>query len=442
MSQPNGLATATETEPKVPLRVPAWPPGQVVAATLVVVAVILLFWLLVREQLVLFSLFQAIVISTAIGPMVEWLNKRGLSRAAGVVVIYLGLLAVAAVVLLLVVPLIAEQGATIAQRFGSLYADFIETVRLSPSRLIRRLAWRLPSDVPNVVPPVTDGAAEETPLDAVARAMTVLGLVGNSLFVFVAVLLLAFYWTVERERILRFLLLLVPMQRRDDLRELYVAAEAKVGAYIRGIAILSLIVGSMAFAAYLLMGLPYALLLGLIAGLFEAIPVIGPALGVLPAVLVAFALDPTKAVWVLVIFGAIQALENAYLGPRIMGHTVGVSPVVTLLALVAFGTLFGVAGTLLAIPLAAIIQLLLDRYVLAKRPVEEAPPPGRDRLNVLRYEAQELVADARKQLREKSSVALDDEADAVEDAIEALATDIDSLLAREAPESQDGLAKA
>src|SRR5688500_16590535 len=145
MSQPNGLAPAPETEPKVPLRVPAWPPGQVVAATLVVVAVVLLFWLLVREQLVLFSLFQAIVISTAIGPVVEWLNKRGLSRAAGVVVVYLALLAVAVAVVLLIVPLIAEQGAVIAQRFGSLYLDMIETVRLSPSRLIRRLAWRLPS---------------------------------------------------------------------------------------------------------------------------------------------------------------------------------------------------------------------------------------------------------------------------------------------------------
>jgi hypothetical protein len=136
---------------------------------------------------------------------------------------------------------------------------------------------------------------------------------------------------------------------------------------------------------------------------------------------------------VLVVFGAIQALENTFLVPRVMGHTVGVSPVVTLLALVAFGTLFGLAGTLLAIPLAAIIQLLLDRYVLTKRPVEETPPPGRDRLSVLRYEAQELVADARKQLRDKSSMALDDESDAIEDAIEALATDIDSLLARENP---------
>jgi hypothetical protein len=74
--------------------------------------------------------------------------------------------------------------------------------------------------------------------------------------------------------------------------------------------------------------------------------------------------------------------------------------------------------------------------VLTKRPVEEAPPPGRDRLSVLRYEAQELVADARNQLREKSGLALDDQSDAVEDAIEALAADIDSLLAREAPNGQ------
>jgi predicted PurR-regulated permease PerM len=436
MSHSNGLGPTltTETEPPAPFRLPAWPPQQVVWATLVVLVIILAFWLLVREQIVLFSLFQAIVISTAIGPAVEWLNRRGLPRAGGVVVVYLALLAVAVVVVLLVVPLIAEQGATIAQRFGSLYGDFLDTVRLSPSRLIRRLAWRLPTDMPAVVPPApADPSAEADSLDAVAQLMPVLGLAGRSLFVFVAVLLLAFYWTVERERVLRFLLLLAPMRHREGLRELYESAELKVGAYIRGIGILSLIVGGLAFASYLLLGLPYALLLGLLAGVFEAVPVIGPALGVLPAVLVAFAVDPTKALWVLVVFAVIQGLENAVLVPRVMGHTVGVSPVVTLLALVAFGALFGVAGALLAIPLAAIIQLLLDRYVLAKRPVEEAPPPGRDRLSVLRYEAQELVADVRTQLRDKSGVALDDESDAVEDAIEALAADIDSLLAREAP---------
>jgi predicted PurR-regulated permease PerM len=299
--------------------------------------------------------------------------------------------------------------------------------------LIRRLAWRLPSDVPPVVPPAEGGGEV---LDTVARAFNALGLVGNSLFVFVAVLLLAFYWTIEQERVLRFLLLLVPQPRRDDVRELILAAEAKVGAYIRGIAVLSLIIGVLAFAAYLLLGLPYALLLGLVAGLLEAIPVVGPALGVLPAVLVAFAVDPSKAVWVLVVFGGIQALENTFLVPRVMGRTVGVSPVVTLLALVGFGALFGLPGALLAIPLAAIIQLLLDRYVLARRPVEEAPPPGRDRLSVLRYEAQDLVADARKQLREKADLALDDQSDAVEDAIEALAADIDSMLARQAPNGQ------
>ena len=433
MTQTNGLGPAsTPTEPKVPLQVPAWPAGQVVAATLVVLAVILGFWLLIREQLVIFSLFEAIVISTAIGPAVTWLHKRGVPRAVGVLLVYLALVALVIGLVLLIAPLIAEEGVTIAQRFGSLYSTFLETVRLSPSRLIRRLAWRLPVDMPPVVPPTE---AEGEPIDTVARALAALGLVGESLFVFVAVLLLAFYWTVERERVVRFLLLLVPLTRRDDIRELYEAAEAKVGAYIRGIAILSLIVGAVATLAYVLIGLPYALLLGLVAGLFEAIPVIGPALGVLPAVLVAFAVDPDKAVWVLLVFGVIQALENTFLVPRIMGRTVGVSPVVTLLALVGFGTLFGVAGAFLAIPLAAIIQLLLDRYVLTKRPVEDAPPPGRDRLSVLRYEAQELVADARKQLREKATLALDDQADAVEDAIEALAADIDSLLARD--ESED-----
>jgi hypothetical protein len=151
--------------------------------------------------------------------------------------------------------------------------------------------------------------------------------------------------------------------------------------------------------------------------------------------LVALTFAPEKALYVLVAFGTFQFLENTVIAPRIMGHTVGVSPVVSLLALAAFSSLFGLAGALLAIPLAAVIQLLLDRYVLTPPTVEQAAPPGRDQFSVLRYEAQELVRDARKQQREKPLV-LDDQADMVEDAIEALAADLDSLLAQRAPETE------
>jgi predicted PurR-regulated permease PerM len=407
-----------------------WPALQIVQATLVVAAVALGFWLLIREQQVVFSLFAGIVIDTAIGPGVEWLRSRGVPRGVGVVIIYAGLLALLAVMVLAVVPLVAEQSANIGQTFGQLWLDAVRALRISPSRLIRRLAWELPGSVPLTpdTAPVPEGAPAAETLDAVARLLAAVGLAANGVLVGIAVLLLAFYWTLDRERIVRGLLLLFPQHQRDGARALWEEAEVKIGGYVRGVAILSLLVGGLALAAYLLLGVPYALLLGLAAGLFEAIPVVGPALGAGVAALVTVAYAPEKTIWVLAAFGVIQFLENAVLVPRVMGREVGVSPVVTLLALLAFGTLFGLAGAILAIPLAAVIQLLLDRFVLGPAAVDNTPE-GRDRLSLVRYEARELAQDVRKLLREKE-VDLDDEADRLEDQLEALAADLDSLLAR------------
>ena len=421
------------------LPLPDWTPRQVVAATLVVLAVIAGFLLLVELQEVVFSLFVAIVISTAIGPAVTGLNNRGVPRSLGVVLMYLAALLLFVGAVWLILPLLAEQGANIAATSGRFYVSLLNTLRLSPSRIIRRLALQLPEGVPSA-PPVPDPAAEEDPTTALEAVQQVLGYAGIALdgaFVFLAVLLLAFFWTLERDRIIRSLLLLVPQQRRDGVRDLFVDIEDKVGGYIRGIVILSFLVGGLAVVAYLLIGMPYALLLGLLAGLFEVVPLIGPPLGALPAVLVALAFDPSKVIWVLVAVALIQGLENALLVPRVMGRTVGVNAVVSLLALAAFSTLFGLAGALMAIPLAAVIQLLLDRYVLGPEAAEPEKPAGRDRVSVLRYETQQLVQDARNQLRHKP-LELDDESDRMEDAIEALAADLDSLLAQ--PAANEGKA--
>ncbi len=411
-----------------PLEAPPWSARDVAVGTLVVAGVAAAFWLLVTYRAVFFSLFQAVVISTAISPAVDWLHRRGVPRPAGVVLIYLALLALLVGFVLLVAPLLAEQSAKIAATSSGIYSEALTTLRLSPSHLIRRLAWQLPGGVP-VAPAPAPAGDETAALDAVANTLHYVGLAGRGLFVLVAVLLLAFYWTLDRERILRSLLLPAPMDRREGLRALYDEAEVKVGGYIRGVALLCLLVGTAAFAATAALGLPYALVLGLAAGLTEAVPVVGPLMGAVPAVLVALAFAPEKVLWVVLAYAVIQAAENTILVPRVMGRAVGVSPMVTLLALIAFGSVFGAAGALLAIPLAAVVQLLLDRYVFGVVAAEPEQPEGRDRLSRLRYSTQQLVQDARKRLTEKS-IDLDDQADEVGDTIETLATDLDSLLAR------------
>jgi predicted PurR-regulated permease PerM len=273
-----------------------------------------------------------------------------------------------------------------------------------------------------------------------AQILSYGGLLGNSLLISVAIFLLAFYWLMERERLLRYFLLLLPEAHRDGVRAMLPAIEEKLGAYVRGVALLCFSVGAMALVAYLLMGLPNALFLGLAAGLFEAVPLLGPSIGAIPAVLTALAVDPGKVWYVIGALAVIQLLENSWLAPKVMDRTVGVNPVLGLLAFAAFGALFGLVGGLLAIPLAALLQILFQRFVLdpAAAANHGGTPAGRDGISLLRYETRELVQDVRKQVRGKDSP-IDGAEDEIEDELEAIATDLDSLLARVEPPGEEGV---
>jgi predicted PurR-regulated permease PerM len=331
-----------------------------------------------------------------------------------------------------------EQVATIRASIPDYYQSLRDLMINSRSRLLWRLGEQLPLQLPDIsfAPALAGEApaaeANETVDALVIQALNYGSLVGWSIFVTLATLLLGFYWILEGERAIRAILLLLPRSWRDEARDTFSEIEIKVSAYIRGQAFLCLIIGVFSLIAYLLIGLPYALVLALIAGLMEAVPYIGPTLGALPALLLALSIDPMQALWVLVATIIIQQLESNVLMPRIMDESVGVNPIITLLSIAAFGSLLGVLGAILAIPMAAIIQILLHRFLTGPAAMEQEVPEGRDSLSVLRYEIQTLIQDMRQHVRNKELVP-EEETDQIEEKIEAIATDLDSILAQLAP---------
>jgi predicted PurR-regulated permease PerM len=299
----------------------------------------------------------------------------------------------------------------------------------SPDQLIVRLSEFLPETLPSL------GPVQQTGPEMIATAGQALGYVAGvaeAIFIATVILILAFHWTLDGPQIIRSLLLLIPKGQRAIIRELVSAMETKVGSYIAGQGVLCLVIGILALVAYVLIGLPNALILALMAGVLEAVPMIGPLLGAIPAVLVALSIAPAKLVWVVVATVVIQQVENSLLVPRVMRKAVGVNPFVSLLALFAFGSMFGIAGALVAIPIAAIIQLLLDHFVFHPGAMEPEVSAGRDTASRLRYEVQDLAQDLRKQARLKKggSDLRVKQIDQVMDEIEAIATDLDALLAK------------
>ena len=344
-------------------KVITWTTSQVVLATVFVVCVFLIFWLLYRLSFLIFLLFVAIVIGTALRPTVEWLRRRGVSRIAGIIIIYILLAGLAIGFLALIFPLIADQATQLSQNLPEYYGEIRRALLNSNNRLLQNIALRIPAQLSLSL--VTDSTTEEAVLNQVTQTVFYSDLAVKGILSVLAVFLLAYYWTQESNQVIRTLIRLVPLNRRHETQQFLQLAERKIGGYVRGQGILCLVVGLAAFVFYTLIGLPYTLVLAIFAGIMELIPVFGPALGAIPALLAGLSIEPGKALWVLVATGIIQMMENLWLVPRIMKNSMGVNPIIILLSLVAFGSVFGFAGALLALPLAAIIQLVLDRILIS-----------------------------------------------------------------------------
>jgi predicted PurR-regulated permease PerM len=404
----------------------AWPPRRIISATIIVVAIALGFYLLYQFRMVVLSLFAAIVLSTALRPAVDWLQKRGVRRGVGVALILILSLVILVGLILLLLPLITEQVAAVAETLSGYYRSVRSSMVASNNLFLQRVALQLPSEFP---PAALEPTAETDLGSDIGMAFGIGGAVLRTILLVAAILLLTFYFVLEGELAIRSLLMFLPAERRENMQLFISNMLDKLGLYTRGLIILSSMVGSMYFVAYLLIGVPQALLLGIIGGIFEIVPIIGPLLGVLPAALIILALDPSRFIWIVIAYAIIQQSESAYFTPRVMKEAAGVNPLITLLALTAFAGLFGVLGAILAIPLAMVVQLVVEEALRSQEESTVEPPMQRSKVSLLRYSAQELIQDVHKQLRQKETptTAIDDH---VEDSIEAITDDLVNILSK------------
>jgi len=387
------MKSATSSSPE---EVTTWTTNQVVFATVFVVCVFLIFWLLYRLQTVLLLFFVAIVLGTAIRPAVEWLYRRGVSRTNGVILVYILIASLFTAFLAIIVPLLAEQTTQLSQNLPEFYISVRNWLLDSDNRFLRNIGARVPAQLGLLL---NSNPTTEEVLDQVTKTILYVNVLIKGLLSTLAIFLLAYYWNQEGQSVIRTMLRLIPPNRKKEFLEFIDHVEMKMGAYIRGQAILCLIIGVLAFLAYILIGLPFALALGIFAGVMEMIPVFGPAIGAIPALLVALSISPEKAIWVVIATVLIQTAENIYLLPRVMNKSMGVNPIIILLSMVAFGSVFGFAGVLLALPLAAILQFVINRIVTSPDDLNSDAQPQEGDIQPLVYESEKLV----RSLQGKSS---------------------------------------
>jgi predicted PurR-regulated permease PerM len=319
---------------------------------------------------VILLVFLAILLGAALEPVVAWMRARtGMGRGAAILIVYAVFLAAVVAIAVFIVPAAVVQ---ISGALGRLPA-FFESIRASTTGLRPKgLADGIGALLDAAEAPFKPGPPPDP--STVVNASISVATVAAAL---VTLLALVYFWLTERSRLQRYVLAFVPLHRRGGVRDAWNEVESRLGLWVRGQLMIMATIGVATAIAYSVIGLPAALLLGTIAAIAEVIPIIGPFIGAVPAVLMATTISPQVVVLTVVVYVAIQFIEGNILVPMIMRNTVGLSPFIVLLSLLLGGAVGGIAGAIVAVPLVAGAEVILERLQDREIPVPIDPTADR-----------------------------------------------------------------
>lgn len=316
---------------------------------LVILAILGFLWF-IRDIVLL--VIVAIILASALDKPVDWLSRRGVPRSVGVIFMYLILIGLLTLTIALIIPPIAEQTRDLAsiipelvQRAGDYLASqgvFLgdEVFLENAERLISTFGQSFGG---NGVSSAGSGFLG-----------TLTGFFGG-IFQIALVLVLTFYLVVQENGMRKFFRSITPVKHAPYVTGLIIRIQDKIGSWFRAQLLLGVVVGVLIYIGLTLLGVEYALVLAILAGILEIVPYIGPILAAIPAIFLAFSSGPLTALFVLGLFILVQQLENNILVPKIMQRAVGLNPVIVIIVLLIGAKVAGLVGLLLAVPVTVAI---------------------------------------------------------------------------------------
>jgi predicted PurR-regulated permease PerM len=392
--------------------------STVVVATVGVLAVIFISYLVYRTLHLLLLLFLALLVATAIEPVVNRLRRGPLNRSAGILVVYTGIFVVLGTIGYITVPVILAQASDIGDSLRRTVVDSRRAIecqdaqgktipapgciKLSESNpfiyqqatVFLNVAERMAGNIDKSTEsgggdPITPENEKEVVENVTTTAFTV----AEVLFAVITIFVVAFYWLTERTLIKRAVMSWFPAKRANRIRRVWDDIEVKVGGWVRGQLTLMAIVGVISAVGYFVIGVQYWPALALFIAVAEAIPLVGPYIGTAPAVLVALTQPGggiDKALIVVAFAVVLQTIEGNVLIPRIMKNSVGISPLVVIVSILFGAVLAGLAGALVAVPLAGALQVIVQD-IKAARESEEKFEAATEAAQATRADDGELV---------------------------------------------------
>lgn len=317
----------------------------------VILAVFLVWFIYAVREIVLIA-FIVFVIVSAVGPLVDKMSKY-IPRFLALIILSIIFLGFLTVIGYLIIPPIINQIGQLAintprfiAHFGPYYQNWQDIIIKYQENL-----FNLSSKLGTL---------------GTGIYSTTVGFI-SGIIAIVTIIVLSFYMLLEGKALEKMITQYAPLERKQKYIEIFYKISEKMGKWLRGQFLLMLVIGILDGIALGSLGVPYALTLAVWGGLTEVIPYVGPWLGLVPAVLVAFTVSPIKALFVVIAFILIQQLEGQFLAPKIMGRAVGLSPVIIILAMLSGAKLMGILGVMVAVPVAAAISVLIQEWPEIKK---------------------------------------------------------------------------
>lgn len=301
-------------------------------------------WLLYQIQQIILAFFVAVILMSALNPLVDKMERKYFPRILAILLLYVLILGVFGLMVASVVPPLVEQTSILINRIP-IYVQQFEVPGIDPNLFV--------SQIPKLA---------EIPANILKFS---LGFFSNLVAV-LAILIITFYLLLERKNLKHHLLILFGEDQEKKAEAFINKAEKQLGSWVRGEIILMTIIGVMTYIGLRFLGIEFALPLALLAGILEIVPNIGPVLAAIPAIIAGLAISSPIGLAVAALYFLVQQLENSLIVPKVMEKAVGVNPLVTILSLAIGFKLGGAVGAIFAVPIILLIQVVASEVFISK----------------------------------------------------------------------------
>ncbi|EBI2479605.1 AI-2E family transporter [Listeria monocytogenes] len=297
-------------------------------------------------------------------PIIDWLEKHKWKRGWAIALLYLVIIGLIILLFSFVIPAVKDQIVSLFKSFPGYWDQITQKFdEFSRSSLFDQIKDKLNTNMSDIMKTLsTKGTSVIN--SAISSIGSIVGTVTEVVLAIVTTPLVLFYLLKDGKKLPDFLLKMLPVNGRAHTRQVLGEANHQISSYIRGQIIVSLCIGILLFIGYLIIGLPYALTLAIIAACTSIVPYLGPAIAITPAIIIAIVTSPWLLIKLIIVWCVVQLLEGKFISPQVMGKTLKVHPITILFVILVAGNLFGILGVIFAVPGYAVLKVIVTHVFI------------------------------------------------------------------------------